>query len=144
MGSRPANFQLSEGYPRGLSWDPYLYHVYKRSTRSLFERCFRSCDRQSYIWKGGIACPIVAPIVLAYQSHFVVFHSRRSTRLVYKEYSLLVFSKAFDKVPHKKLLCKLDNYGIRDTTLKWIGSFLNNRMQQAVLDGESSSKLPVN
>jgi hypothetical protein len=46
-------------------------------------------------------------------------------------------------VSHKKLLFKLDNYDIRDATLKWIGSFLNNRMQQAVLDGESSSKLPV-
>jgi hypothetical protein len=32
-------------------------------------------------------------------------------------------------VPHKKLLCKLDNYGIRDATLKWIGSFLSNRMR---------------
>ena len=52
---------------------------------------------------------------------------------------ILDFSKAFDKVSHKKLLFKLDNYGIRDTTIKWIGSFLNNRMQQAVLDGESSS-----
>jgi hypothetical protein len=40
---------------------------------------------------------------------------------------ILDFSKAFDKVSHKKLLFKLDNYAIRDTTLKWIGSFLNNR-----------------
>jgi hypothetical protein len=56
---------------------------------------------------------------------------------------IIDFSKAFDKVPHKKLLCKLDNYGIRDNTLKWIGSFLHNIMQQVVLDGESSSKLPV-
>jgi hypothetical protein len=40
-------------------------------------------------------------------------------------------------------LCKLDNYGIRDNTLKWIGSFLHNIMQQVVFDGESSSKLPV-
>jgi hypothetical protein len=56
---------------------------------------------------------------------------------------ILDFSKAFDKVSHKKLLCTLDNYDIRNTTLKWIGSFLNNRMQQVVLDGESSSKFPV-
>ena len=52
---------------------------------------------------------------------------------------ILDFSKAFDIMSHKKLLFKLDNYGIRDTTIKWIGSFLNNRMQLAVLDGESSS-----
>ena len=54
---------------------------------------------------------------------------------IQNELTILDFSKAFDKVPHKKLLCKLDNYGIRDTTLKWIWSFLSNRMQQVVLDG---------
>ena len=62
---------------------------------------------------------------------------------IQNDLKILDSSKAFDKVPHKKLLCKLDNYGIRDTTLKWIGSFLSNIMQQVVLDGESSSNLPV-
>ena len=56
---------------------------------------------------------------------------------------ILDFSKAFHKVPQKKLLCKLDNNGKRGTTLKWIGSVLNNRMQQVVLDGELSSILHV-
>jgi hypothetical protein len=62
---------------------------------------------------------------------------------IQNDLTILDSSKAFDKVPHKKLLCKLDNYGIRDATLKWIGSFLSNIMQQVVLDGESSSNLPV-
>jgi hypothetical protein len=44
------------------------------------------------------------------------------------------FSKAFDKVPHKKLLRKLDNYGIRGNIWNWISAFLNNRQQQVVLD----------
>jgi hypothetical protein len=39
---------------------------------------------------------------------------------IQNELIILDFSKAFDKVPHKKLLCKLDKYGIRDATLKWI------------------------
>ena len=56
---------------------------------------------------------------------------------------ILDFSKAFDKVPHKRLLCKLENYGIRGPTWEWISSFLSNRMQQVTLDGEVSSPLPV-
>ena len=34
------------------------------------------------------------------------------------------FAKAFDKVPHKRLLYKLDFYGIRGSTHKWIDSWL--------------------
>ena len=56
---------------------------------------------------------------------------------------ILDFSKAFDKVPHKKLLWKLNNYGIRGNTWKWISAFLSNRMQQVALDGEVSGQLPV-
>jgi hypothetical protein len=56
---------------------------------------------------------------------------------------ILDFSKAFDKVPHKKLLWKLNNYGIRGNTWKWVSAFLSNRMQQVALDGEVSGQLPV-
>ena len=34
------------------------------------------------------------------------------------------FSKAFDKVPHQRLLSKLNYYGIRGKTLAWINSWL--------------------
>ncbi len=33
---------------------------------------------------------------------------------------LLDFAKAFDKVPHSRLLYKLYNYGIRDPLNQWI------------------------
>ena len=57
--------------------------------------------------------------------------------------SLLDFSKAFDKVPHNKLLMKMQNYGIRGNTWRWVRSFLSDRTQQVLLDGEKSSQLPV-
>ena len=56
---------------------------------------------------------------------------------------ILDFSKAFDKVPHKKLLWKLNNYVIRGNTWKWFSAVLSNRMQQVTLDGEVSGQLPV-
>ena len=56
---------------------------------------------------------------------------------------ILDFSKAFDRVPHKRLLNKLQHYGVRGSTLPWISAFLSNRSQQVVLDGEISDQVPV-
>ena len=56
---------------------------------------------------------------------------------------LLDFSKAFDKVPHTRLLKKLDFYGVRNNTLKWIQSFLTGRQQRVALEGELSSEVNV-
>lgn len=56
---------------------------------------------------------------------------------------ILDFSKAFDKVPHQRLLSKLEFYGIRGTTKQWIKAFLSNRAQQVIVDGATSDKAPV-
>ena len=50
----------------------------------------------------------------------------------------LDFSKAFDKVAHRRLIKKLENYGITGTLLNWIQDFLSNRKQRVVIKGESS------
>ena len=56
---------------------------------------------------------------------------------------LLDFSKAFDKVPHQRLLNKCRYYGIQGNTLQWIASFLQGRTQQVVLDGKTSETSDV-
>ena len=53
------------------------------------------------------------------------------------------FSKAFDTVPHKRLLNKLKFYGIRGPLLQWISSWLTKRYQRVIVDGESSSATTV-
>ena len=48
------------------------------------------------------------------------------------------FQKAFDKVPHKRLLEKIKSYGIVGTTLNWIEDFLKNRTQKVMVNGAGS------
>ena len=50
----------------------------------------------------------------------------------------LDFSKAFDSVPHQKLLIKLEHIGIRGQILNWIQAFLYNRQQRVVISGQAS------
>ena len=55
----------------------------------------------------------------------------------------LDFSKAFDKVPHKRLLYKLNYYGIRSPYLEWIEQFLTDRTQQVVVENKFSALTTV-
>ncbi|KAI8520508.1 hypothetical protein Bbelb_002620 [Branchiostoma belcheri] len=56
---------------------------------------------------------------------------------------LMDFAKAFDKVPHRRLIHKLEHYGVRGKSLAWIQQFLTGRTQRVVLDGDSSDSVPV-
>ena len=52
----------------------------------------------------------------------------------HKQTDLIImnFAKAFDNVQQRRLLHKLDYYGIRGSTHKWISSWLFGRSQQVV------------
>ena len=48
------------------------------------------------------------------------------------------FSKAFDLVPHRRLIHKLGNTGITGNLQRWIMNWLKDRRQKVVLNGSSS------
>ena len=48
------------------------------------------------------------------------------------------FRKAFDTVPHQRLLNKLRGYNVNGNILKWISSFLSNRYQYVKINNSSS------
>ena len=50
----------------------------------------------------------------------------------------LDYQKAFDTVPHQRLLKKLDASGIRGDIGRWIEAFLQNRQQRVVVETEMS------
>ena len=56
---------------------------------------------------------------------------------------LLDFSKAYDKVPHQRLLEKLRHYGVRDNINQWFQDFLTDRQQEVVLEGVHSKATDV-
>ena len=52
--------------------------------------------------------------------------------------------KAFDSVPHKALMDKMQMIGLDDYLLYWLHSYLTNRKHQTVVvEGESSDELSV-
>jgi len=53
------------------------------------------------------------------------------------------FAKAFDTVPHGRLLTKLKSYNISDKLIAWIQDFLYNRIQSICVNGEFSAWFDV-
>ena len=53
------------------------------------------------------------------------------------------FQKAFDTVPHRRLIELMKHYQIDDVVIKWVNDFLTNRKQQVIVEGNKSSTFDV-
>ena len=71
----------------------------------------------------------------------------RATHELDKGNSMLLlyldFHKAFDRVPHHRLLLKLKSFGIVNPLYSWLTSFLQGRQQSVDILGNISSTLPI-
>ena len=56
----------------------------------------------------------------------------------------LDFQKAFDTVPHKRLIARLEEIGITGKLLNWIEKWLKGRKQRVVINGKASQWIEVN
>ena len=68
-----------------------------------------------------------------FHNMFSLYDKSRAIDIIY-----LDFQKAFDKVPHKKLMVKTRALGIIDEPADWIEDWLTNRKQRVVINGEAS------
>ncbi|KAK3098631.1 hypothetical protein FSP39_021388 [Pinctada imbricata] len=57
--------------------------------------------------------------------------------------AILDFSKAFDTVPHDKLLHKLHQYGIQGPLHTWLNNFLTTRNMKTIVEGTESEETSV-
>ena len=55
----------------------------------------------------------------------------------------LDFRKAFDSVPHKRLVHKMRGYGVDGNLLNWISDFLKDRTQYVSVNGHDSDRAKV-
>lgn len=67
-----------------------------------------------------------------------VYDESRAIDVVY-----LDFKKAFDKVPHRRLMAKVRALGIVGSVANWIEDWLTDRSQRVVVNGSSSEWAPV-
>ena len=77
--------------------------------------------------------------------HDIITNLEGAVNRGHKQTDLIImdFAKAFDRVPHRRLLHILHYYGIRGSIYKWINSWLSGRTQQVVFDGQASDPVPV-
>ncbi|KAF2351894.1 Reverse transcriptase domain [Trinorchestia longiramus] len=68
--------------------------------------------------------------IRSYKSHIRPY---KAIDLVY-----LDFQKAFDKVPHERLMGKVEAHGIRGNYSRWIRNWLTGRTQRVVIHDETS------
>ena len=90
-------------------------------------------------------------LIYKYQSGFLPGHSTVHHLIEAIHYTCLALenhetncqiycdiSKAFDRVWHRGLISKLENYGIKGDFFEWFQSYLTNRNQKVSLNGFSS------
>ena len=69
-----------------------------------------------------------------YNDVFNIFDESKAVDVIY-----LDFQKAFDTVPHNRLLSKLNSHGISGNFQLWLKDWLFERKQRVVINGKESS-----
>uniref|UniRef100_A0A8C5MLW7 Reverse transcriptase domain-containing protein n=1 Tax=Leptobrachium leishanense TaxID=445787 RepID=A0A8C5MLW7_9ANUR len=80
------------------------------------------------------------------QTNLITFYeevSRSIDQGVAVDVIYLDFAKAFDTVPHKRLLLKLRKNDLDENTCSWIENWLKDRVQRVVINGTFSRWTPV-
>ena len=100
----------------------------------------KSCDNQLFSTGFRKKCSFETQFLLTIQEIAFSIVKGNQAEIIWLNFSI---AKMFDKVPHSRLLYKLEYYGVRDNTRKWIESFLGHRGQQVILDGIKSDTVNV-
>ena len=108
--------------------------IQKKIVEYLEDNSLLSCNQHGF--RKGRSC--LSELLSHFNDLFENLGNNMDSDTIY-----LDFSKAFDKVDHALLIKKLRLYGIEGKLLKWLESFLSNRVQKVVVDGQHSEVTAV-
>ncbi len=69
-----------------------------------------------------------------YSNVFNMFDKTRAVVVIYLDH----FQNAFDKVPHKRFLSKINRHGITGNIHSWLDDWLTERKQRVLVNGKAS------
>ena len=127
------------GNYRPVSLTPIICRIFESFVRdSLYNHLIDTdlLSSKQFGFCKGRSC--VTQLLVTIHSWMKSMDNKKAVDAIY-----LDFSKAFDTVPHKRLLHKLNSYGIQGNILNWITDFLSDRTQYVTVNGSSSEPAPV-
>ena len=122
---------LSQNY-RGIALLPILPKVLERQVYTrLYQHVSGFLYSQQHGFRKRRSC-------ITQLLQFVHTMAKSLDDGIHTDVIYLYMAKAFDKVPHEKLLHKLEMVGVRDPLLVWLRSYLASRRHRTVIDGFAS------
>jgi hypothetical protein len=124
---------------RGVHITPSISKIFERILAdSIRNFCKNSMvfDSNQHAFLPGRSCET---------SHLSFFDYLTSQRDLHRSLVIIYFdlSKAFDRVPHERLMLKLNNIGIRPPLLNLIGDYLKDRTQRVRVGSELSNEIRI-
>ena len=125
--ARPENY-------RPVSMTSHVIKVYERIIRKIIVQYIELNQLLTHNQHGFRSGRSTLTQLLAHYDEICEgLRSDMDTDSIYLDYS-----KAFDKVDHRLLLCKLSKYDFHPMLINWIKSFLTGRSQEVVINGKHS------
>ena len=134
----PTNSQVwRSNLPPIIDLSPYFLLILKFSKGLCTPGYLHSFTPTTYCPPVNLASDLALPCKRLFYWYLETGSKHRQVACVFFD-----VKKAFDSVPHRKIISSLSDIGIKGPLLNWFRDYLSGRCQRVVLDGTTSD--PVN
>ena len=120
---------------RPISLTSVVCKVLESLIRDKIEAHLRSCNMLSNKQYGFLkGRSTILQLLKVFDNISEIIDSGVPVDIIYTD-----FKKAFDSVPHNRLLVKLKSFGLPEGLLEWINQFLMGRQQRVKIEGVAST-----